>query len=53
MVCCLEAAVSMQVIGIDSATSAIMLDEAQKERNHPGWIQFRDYCETGDGLVVH
>lgn len=53
MVRCLEAAVSMQVIGIDSATSAIVLDEVRKERKHPSWVQFRDYCETGDGLVVH
>ena len=42
----------MQVIGIDSATSAMVLAETQKERKHPGWTQFRDYCERGDGLVV-
>ena len=27
----------MQVIGIDSATSAMVLAETQKERKHPGW----------------
>lgn len=50
---CLEAAFLMQVIGIDSATSEMVLAEAQKERKHTGWTQFRDYCEAGDGLVVH
>ena len=60
MVRCLEAAFSMQVIGIDSATSAMVIAETRKARKHPGWIQLGTIAKgamgslyTGECIAAH